>query len=236
MAGFHGRPQVAGDGAVASSRFMALGSSTRGLQQSAARAGKVRPAQTNCPSVNLPAPRQHSLLCHPASPCAAVRTLQVAAAFTADGDLALCYRLDGDLDGIRLPAQQSSAQSDGLWQHTCCEAFIAAVDAAEYREFNFSPAGQWANYRFRAYRERDASFASPTPPQITCRRLDDGFQLDALLGRELLPASAALQIGLSAVIETIDGSKSYWALAHASAQPDFHCRQSFTLTLPTPKP
>lgn len=184
----------------------------------------------------MPAPRQTSLICHPASPCPAIRRLQVAAAFTADGDLALRYRLEGDLAGIRLPAEQMSSQSDGLWQHTCCEAFIAAVDAAEYREFNFSPAGQWANYRFTAYRERDASFAPPRPPQISCRRLADGFQLDALLDRAFLPASAALQIGLSAVIETIDGRKSYWALAHAAAQPDFHCRQSFTLTLPTPKP
>jgi hypothetical protein len=40
-----------------------------------------------------------------------------------------------------------------------------------------------------------------------------------------------LQLGLSAVIEAADGSKSYWALAHCATQPDFHLRQSFTLTL-----
>jgi hypothetical protein len=40
-----------------------------------------------------------------------------------------------------------------------------------------------------------------------------------------------LDLALTTVIEASDGSKSYWALRHGAAQPDFHLRQSFTLAL-----
>jgi len=38
--------------------------------------------------------------------------------------------------------------------------------------------------------------------------------------------------GVSAVIEEIDGTKSYWALAHPPGEPDFHDADSFVLELP----
>ncbi len=51
-----------------------------------------------------------------------------------------------------------------------------------------------------------------------------------------LPAELDLDrtwmIGLSAVIEELDGRKSYWALAHAPGKPDFHQRTCFVLQLP----
>jgi len=40
------------------------------------------------------------------------------------------------------------------------------------------------------------------------------------------------KLGLSAVIEEIDGTKSYWALAHPPGKPDFHHPDCFALTLP----
>ncbi len=40
-----------------------------------------------------------------------------------------------------------------------------------------------------------------------------------------LPAS--VRLGLSAVIEQTDGTKSYWALAHPPGKPDFHHRDCF---------
>jgi hypothetical protein len=42
----------------------------------------------------------------------------------------------------------------------------------------------------------------------------------------------ATRLGLSAVIETVDGFFSYWALAHPSDKPDFHHPDSFILELP----
>jgi hypothetical protein len=41
----------------------------------------------------------------------------------------------------------------------------------------------------------------------------------------------ALRIGLAAILEDLDGSLSYWALAHAPGRPDFHRRESFVLQL-----
>jgi hypothetical protein len=183
------------------------------------------------PATTLPAPIDALLTCHPASLCPAVTAIEVSVAATADAGLALRYRVRGTPGDLRLPSPQPPGPADGLWQHTCCEAFIAADAQADYREFNFSPSGQWAAYRFTGYREPDTSFVPPTAPQIDLQPLADGFQLDARLAASLLPADRLLQLGLSVVIESADGGKGYWALAHGGARPDFHLRQSFTLTL-----
>ena len=178
----------------------------------------------------------HALRRHPASQCVAVRAIEVRARLAQNGALALNYRLRGDPEGIRIPEPALPSASDGLWQHTCLEAFVAAVDGPEYREFNFSPSGQWASYRFSAGRQRDFGFIPAVAPQIAFHRCTDGFRLDAVIAPELLPTDAILNIGLVAVIEARDGSKSYWALTHCAAQPDFHLRQSFSLTLQRPTP
>jgi hypothetical protein len=44
-------------------------------------------------------------------------------------------------------------------------------------------------------------------------------------------ADKSLQLGLSAVIEANDGSRSYWALLHPESRPDFHHRAGFILSL-----
>ena len=40
------------------------------------------------------------------------------------------------------------------------------------------------------------------------------------------------RMGVSTVIETVDGAISYWALAHPPDKPDFHHPESFVLELP----
>lgn len=179
----------------------------------------------------MPAPPTHSLLCHPASPCAAVQAIE-ATATPNDGGLSLRYLVRCAPSAIRLPEPRPAQATDGLWQHTCCEAFIGdPAHDGEYREFNFSPSGEWAAYRFLGYRKRDTGFAATHGPQITLQQRPDGFELVAMLAPALLPASPDWQIGLSVVIETADGSKSYWALKHCAVQPDFHLRRSFSLLL-----
>jgi len=180
------------------------------------------------PSHNIAA-----LICHPATACAVPLSLTVTATTMPDGGLSLHYRITGE--AIRLPSRQPAGPADGLWQHTCVEAFVAE-DGRGYREFNFSPSGQWAAYRFGDYRERDAGFIPAGEPQCTVTPRPEGFELQATLAAALLPPGNTLHIGLTAVIEAADGSKTYWALAHCSAQPDFHLRQSFALTLNRPTP
>lgn len=160
-----------------------------------------------------------------------MHSLQAGAAFDETGGLRLDFRAISPPDRILLPTPQAPAATDGLWQYTCCEAFIAADDGPAYLEFNFSPSSQWAAYRFTAYRERDAGFIALTGPAITCRLQPDGFLLEARLPPDMLPAGNMLHLGLCGVIETNDGHKSYWALRHCAPRPDFHLRQSFTLTL-----
>jgi hypothetical protein len=194
----------------------------------------------------LPDFSMHSLHCHPSGQNLAVQGIAAAAALTPSGALALRYRVQGDLAGLLLPAPlpapSASTATDGLWQHTCCEAFIAAVDQPEYYEFNFSPSGQWAVYRFGKYRERVLDFIAPVAPQLTFSRQADGFLLEVRLPRELLPVVPQFALSLSMVLEGREGAtrtpqsatKTFWALAHCAAQPDFHLRQSFVLTMDGP--
>lgn len=180
-----------------------------------------------------------ALPAHPLTPDAFVAT--AGAAWTADGGLRFSFRLAGDLRGLLLPAPAPAARRDGLWRHTCCEAFVAAHGAPAYREFNFSPAGVWAAYAFSAYRQAAGELPA-TPPAIRVARDDgrDGEEaaslcLVATVAADCLPpAREGLDIGLSMVVEAGDGTLSYRALRHCAERPDFHLRDSFALFLPFP--
>ena len=108
---------------------------------------------------------------------------------------------------------------------------MGAADRSDYLEFNFSPSGCWAVYRFEDYRARDEAFACMHAPKIQCTVHEDGFDLTARISTALLPKATDRMVGLSAVIETTDGQKSYWALRHDAPQPDFHLRSQFFLSL-----
>lgn len=170
---------------------------------------------------------------HAANPAPAGLDLAVAASFLPDGGLRLDYRLGGAVDQLQVPAVGPAGFADGLWQHTCCEAFVAAPDGPGYDEFNFSPSGRWAAYRFADYRQRAAAWQPPAAPAIALHDAPDGLHLVAELPAALLPAGR-LHLGLSVVAEARDGGKSYWALAHAAPQPDFHLRAGFALRLERP--
>lgn len=167
-----------------------------------------------------------------------VRSLEARAAFLPDGNLSIAYLLRGDM--VRLLVQQESTpgRRDLLWEHTCFEAFVGMGGQSAYREFNFSPAGNWAAYAFSDYRQRDESIALDAAPQITSRLFAGRIEVDVVVPGEALPRMAeSLQIGLAAVVEaadTVDGRHSYWALRHPAARPDFHHRSGFALELPLP--
>ena len=96
-----------------------------------------------------------------------------------------------------------------------------------YIEYNLSPSSQWASYRFDGPRA-----GMRTAEEVaTVEGLDGAVDMVALEARIELPQRAR-RLGLSAVIETVDGATSYWALAHPCARPDFHHPDSFILDLP----
>lgn len=172
-----------------------------------------------------------SLTCHTETVSSFVRAVNVKVE-PQSGALKLSYELTGDLAPIRIPSPQPRMPIDGLWEHTCFELFIGAQDKASYREFNFSPSGRWAAYAFDAYRMRNAWTASH-PPVISFAQFNKHLLLEAIIAAEDLPPNLPdepFQMGLAAVIETNDGSRSYWALHHPEVRPDFHHRSGFILS------
>lgn len=166
---------------------------------------------------------QVSLRPHPASPPSPIETLTVA--IEREGNLLwLRFVAEGPIDDVAWP-EPAEGRADELWRTTCFEAFVETDDG--YVEFNLSPSGRWASYRFDAPRQgmRDA-VETPTAPEM-----DAASDVVALETRLTLPRGAR-RLGLSAVIEATDGTISYWALAHPSDKPDFHHPDSFVLELP----
>lgn len=142
--------------------------------------------------------------------------------------LKLHYEVLGDIGRLLLPTPRPRGPADGLWQHTCFEAFFGATGGLSYREFNFAPSGQWAAYRFSTERQRDTQAEAaeiPVAMPIELQSMTDRLCLQAWLPLHALPDPASpWEVGLTAVIETTDGQLSYWALQHPGARPDFHHR------------
>lgn len=173
-------------------------------------------------------PRRLELKLHPQSRCEAVT--RIAVEIVRAGDLMLRYSVAGAIGELRLPDVTAPARTDGLWRHSCFEAFVRPMPGTAYYEFNFAPSTCWAGYRFSGYREGMAVADEIAAPHIAVKR-DEDFELQASLPLGPL-GSAPWRLGLSAVIEETNGRLSYWALAHPPAQPDFHHSVCFTLELP----
>jgi len=175
-----------------------------------------------------------ALTCHPSTPCAAVRSLDVEVERQPAGALRLTFRLVGQLDRLRIPAVGAPRIGARLWEHTCFEAFVAVADTAAYHEFNFAPSGAWTVYAFSGYRDGGVLQDPALAPEIMVRRTDEHLELTAQAHLpQLSPRhrDATLRLGLSAVVEAHDGARSYWALRHPPGRPDFHHPDTFAVTL-----
>lgn len=174
------------------------------------------------------------LLPHADSSAGVVEAIHVEVARHITGALTLTYVLTGDLNALRIPQSQPAGRADGLWQHTCFEAFIRVQDSPAYREFNFSPSGQWQAYAFTEYRV-GGLLQPAAEPLIACvaelGRLMPTLTLTATIQAADLPPGNTLRIGLAAVVESAAGDMAYWALHHAPGKPDFHHPDTFALEL-----
>jgi hypothetical protein len=177
--------------------------------------------------------RRAYLLAHPDAGGEFVWGITAEAQLTAAATLTCRYALRADMARLRIPQAGAGRRADGLWKHTCFEAFVRA-DAAAYYEFNFSPALEWAAYRFDDYRTGIAAATLAHAPGLQMHRSNDGLELAAtvhLEGLAPLCEAPALHVALAAVIEEDDGRLGYWALGHPPGNPDFHHPESFTLEL-----
>lgn len=131
-------------------------------------------------------------------------------------------------DGFVIPESQEPGRTDELWKTTCFEAFLRSDGQDSYREWNFAPSGDWAAYDFSGYRKGMAP-ADVTEPYV---RMEDNLTWWALGATIALDAEGTWNLGLSAVLEEMDGTKSYWALAHPNPdKPDFHLADCFAAKL-----
>ena len=178
-------------------------------------------------------PVSRNLVCHPRTPSRSIDAIDVQVESAANGILALTFVLQGDLATLRIPAERPRRRVDELWRHTCFEAFMKAGDGPGYREYNFSPSGEWAAYAFRNYRQAQVE-ANESAPVIRAHRSTQNLALEAEVKLEPPPLTRSVRLGLSAVVETVDGRLSYWALRHPPGKPDFHHVDAFALKLDWP--
>ena len=164
------------------------------------------------------------LVRHPATPAGAIHTIEAEVQRTSDGATAT-FRVSGDLARLVLPPAATSERTDDLWKTTCFELFVACEGGA-YREFNFSPSTRWAAYDFAGYRNPTGNSAA----QVRITSLW-GSKTLTLIAEIACPLPDPARIGLSAVIEEVDGTLRYWAVAFAPGKPDFHAEATRALLL-----
>ncbi|OYU70368.1 MAG: hypothetical protein CFE28_10435 [Alphaproteobacteria bacterium PA2] len=157
-----------------------------------------------------------------------VSGIEVDVSRSSGGRLDLTYRAFGLTSDLLLPDPEPSRRTDELWRHTCFEVFVQAAGEPGYLEFNFSPSTRWASYRFDDYRNGMAD--ADIFPDLTVAHEGNALILIASLSLPDL-AGTDWRLALSAVIESVDGTCSYWAAAHPPGKPDFHHPLSFALTL-----
>ncbi len=164
-----------------------------------------------------------SLVPHPSAQPVAIEDIEV---HLAPGALSFIVRGATPL----VPPPARPVRTDGLWRTTCFELFVRPGGGLEYYEFNFSPSTAWAAYRFDDYRSGMCDHPVPAP---VIEPIENGIRV--MFDAGLIDAREAT-IGLSAVIEETDGTKSYWALRHPPGAPDFHHPDCFALELPAVDP
>jgi hypothetical protein len=177
---------------------------------------------------------QLNLIPHPATPPSDPLfkvwvNVEHSAAFSAMATTNMWFGIGAPASRFLIPEATEPARAEHLWQTTCFEAFLRVPGADSYREWNVAPSGQWAAYDFASQREgrTDADVAAPYI------RIEDNFTWWAFGATIAVDAETHWALGLSAILEEQDGTKSYWALAHPPGdKPDFHDPACFVGHLP----
>jgi len=174
----------------------------------------------------------YPLAFHPAQPPLAVSAVDARIIGHDANWLRVRWRIEGS-QSLVVPPFAGKGRADELWQTTCFELFLKPDGMPDYVELNLSPSERWNAYDFTAYRWGMAERPFPREPECALR-LGSSFAIfDAAIPVAGLP-DAPCAMGLAAVIEEQGGVKSFWALVHPDAKPDFHAPACFAATLPAP--
>ncbi|WP_414528250.1 DOMON-like domain-containing protein [Nodularia chucula] len=147
--------------------------------------------------------------------------------------LSLRYQLLGDLTPFVIPPlSETPARQHELWENTCFEFFLGIKDAAEYWEFNLSPAGHWNVYHFDGYRQEMQEETAFNSLLFTIHKQSDSLTLvlDVDLGK-IFSQEQKIEVAITAVIRNKTDNITYWALTHPGVEADFHRRDSFIIFL-----
>ncbi|MBV9330167.1 MAG: DOMON-like domain-containing protein [Alphaproteobacteria bacterium] len=177
---------------------------------------------------------REQLKIHTDSVCRAVHSITVDVSRPGAGTLELRYIVSGAISDLVVPEPTVPARVDGLWRHTCFEAFVRTAGEKPYCEFNFAPSGEWAAYRFGDHRDGMKVAEELPAPAIGFDATSSSLELAVTLELGQLAEiskTSAWRLSISAVIEERSGRKSYWALAHPPGPADFHHGDGFRLEL-----
>ena len=173
------------------------------------------------------------LVCHHHTPARLIESVQVQLLNADASSIRLEFSVRGR-SNLLLPKEAAPVRTDGLWRTTCFEAFLRAGEDKAYVELNFSPSNAWAAYRFEAYRYEMSDFEPRIAPEIICYESERELNYFSLSAEFDVAhyLNGPFRMGLSAVVEETDGTKSFWALRHPSGPPDFHHPDCFALEVP----
>ena len=143
------------------------------------------------------------------------------------GEMRFRFGVEGS--GVKHAPYGVGGRRDELWKTTCFEFFLAPATGTKYFEINMATSGDWNAYAFDSYRDgmRRAESVKRSPLQEV-RASDDSLELRGRFVLSDFPLQGPVALGATAVVEYLDGTKDYWALAHTGDKPDFHIRSSFT--------
>ncbi len=160
--------------------------------------------------------------------------LQISGLITRESNLlTIEYTMSGNLKEIIIPEQaMNPGRKRGLWEETCFELFIGAINSTVYWEVNLSPGGHWNVYRFKNYRlgmEEEPAFSSlpfKVLKQEESLHLSLNVDLNKIAGSEL-----NLNVGISTIVKSTNGRTAYYSLSHPKPEADFHNRAGFIIAL-----
>src|SRR3546814_18400148 len=92
-----------------------------------------------------------TLRCHQQTPCDAVKRIEVVVERPKPGGVALHYFVTGKIADVLLPSPAAPTRMEGLWEHTCFEAFLRPTAGSAQPEFNLAPSTPSAAYTFKRY-------------------------------------------------------------------------------------
>ncbi|WP_372654284.1 hypothetical protein [Halobacteriovorax sp.] len=147
----------------------------------------------------------------------------LASAFLNETSLILNYKLQGNLNSIKLPKKNELKREIGLWETTCFEFFLLNDFDKSYYEFNFSPSGKWNCFFFKNQGD-PLKEAECRVNNFECITEENNFEMRIELDMTSLGQSFRrvdeFKMNLTTVIDS--DSLSYWALEHGKERPNFH--------------